>query len=82
MDVNVDVAHLIGIKLSATQLNLVTTDLRARILSERTVPLAATDPVTVTGIITQAVKEETRADPSICAIGSAWPARCRHAREL
>ena len=69
MDVNVDVAHLIGIKLSATQLNLVTTDLRARILSERTVPLAATDPVTVTGVITQAVKEETRADPSICAIG-------------
>jgi predicted NBD/HSP70 family sugar kinase len=69
MDINVDVAHLIGIKLSATQLNLVTTDLRARILSDRTVPLPATDPATVTDIITQVVKEETRADPSICAIG-------------
>lgn len=30
MDVNVDLAHLVGIKLSATQLNLVTTGLRAR----------------------------------------------------
>ena len=39
-----DLAHLVGIKLSATQLNLVTTDMRARILSDRTISLEMTDP--------------------------------------
>jgi predicted NBD/HSP70 family sugar kinase len=69
LDVNVDLAHLVGIKLSATQLNLVTTDLRARILSERTVPMSATDPETVTATIAEVVSQQISTDPSICAVG-------------
>ena len=69
LDVNVDLAHLVGIKLSATQLNLVTTDLRARILSERTVPMSATDPESVTATIAEVVSQQVSIDPSICAVG-------------
>ena len=69
LDVNVDLAHLVGIKLSATKLNLVTTDLRARILSERTVPMSATDPETVTATIAEVVSQQISTDPSICAVG-------------
>ena len=69
MDVNADFAHLVGIKLSATQLNLVTTDMRARILSDRTIPLVVTDPSSVTDVIARAVDEETAADPAIRVVG-------------
>ena len=69
MDVNVDLAHLVGIKLSATQLNLVTTDMRARILSDRTISLAATDPQSVTDVIATAVSEEVDGDPAIRVVG-------------
>jgi predicted NBD/HSP70 family sugar kinase len=69
MDVNVDLAHLVGIKLSATQLNLVTTDMRARILSDRTIPLVATDPGSVTEVIARVVDEEVRSDPAIRVVG-------------
>ena len=69
MDVNVDAAHLVGIKLSADQLNLVTTDLRANLLSERTVQLPRTDPQSVVSTIAEAVDEEHRNDSTICAVG-------------
>jgi len=69
MDVNVDQAHLVGIKLSAGQLNLVTTDLRAKLLTERTVPLPATDPRSVVATIAEVVDAEHATDPSICAVG-------------
>lgn len=69
MDVNVDLAHLVGIKLSATQLNLVTTDMRAGILSDRTIPLVATDPASVTEVIARVVDEEVRSDPAIRVVG-------------
>src|SRR6476646_10130396 len=69
MDVNVDLAHLVGIKLSADRFNLVTTDLRANLLSERTVALPKTDPQSVVSTIAAAVDTEHRADPSICAVG-------------
>ena len=69
MDVNTDLAHLVGIKLSATQLNLVTTDMRARILSDRTIPLGLTDPGSVTDVIARAVDDEVAADPGIRAVG-------------
>lgn len=69
MDVNVDLAHLVGIKLSGGQLNLVTTDLRARLLAERSVPLTRTDPESVVATIAEAVADEVRLDPSICAVG-------------
>ena len=69
MDVNVDLAHMVGIKLSATQLNLVTTDMRARILSDRTIPLGATDPISVTDVIARAVAEEVETDAAIRVVG-------------
>ena len=69
MDVNVDLAHLVGIKLSATQLNLVTTDMRARILSDRVIPLTDTDAFSVTEVIAHAVEEEVMADPAIRVVG-------------
>ena len=69
MDVNVDLAHLVGIKLSGGQLNLVTTDLRGKLLTEHWVPLADTDPETVVATIAEAVAERERSDPSICAVG-------------
>ena len=69
MDVDTDIAHLVGIKLSATQLNLVTTDMRARILSDRTIPLLVTDPSAVTDVIAGEVAAETAADPAIRVVG-------------
>ena len=69
MDVDTDIAHLVGIKLSATQLNLVTTDMRARILSDRTIPLVVTDPSAVTDVIAREVAAETAADPAIRVVG-------------
>ncbi len=69
LDVNVDLAHLVGIKLSSGQLNVVRTDLRARLLSERTLPLLATDPASVSDTIAEAVADEVIADPRVCALG-------------
>jgi predicted NBD/HSP70 family sugar kinase len=69
MDVNADLAHLVGIKLSAGQLNLVTTDLRAKLLTERTVPLPASDPQSVVATIAEVVDAAHAGDRSICAVG-------------
>lgn len=69
MDVNVDIAHLAGIKLSAGQLNMVTTDLRARLLTERTVPLPASDPESVADTIASVLDQACRTDPRVCAVG-------------
>lgn len=69
MDVNTDLAHLVGVKLSADQLNLVTTDLRAALLSERTVPLTVSDPAVVISTIVEGVEQAVRVDPRIGAIG-------------
>ncbi len=69
MDVNTDLAHLVGIKVSADQLNLVTTDLRAILLTERTVALPASDPEAVIAAIVAGVENATDADPRIGAVG-------------
>ncbi len=69
MDVSVDRAHLIGIKLSAGQLNLVTTDLRARVLTDRTVRLPASDPESVVSAIAEVVAQAREEDGTVCAIG-------------
>lgn len=47
MDVNVDLAHLVGIKLSATQFDIVSTDLRAKPLTQEVVPIPDTRPEAV-----------------------------------
>ena len=70
MDVNVDQAHLIGIKLSAGQLDSVTTDLRGRILlTERTVPLTGTNPQSVVDTIAAVIDDASRDDDTLCAVG-------------
>ncbi len=69
MDISVDQAHLIGIKLSAGQLNMVTTDLRATLLTDRTVTLPASDPESVVAAIAEAVEQARDADHTLCAIG-------------
>ncbi len=69
MVVNVNAGHLIGIKLSAGQLDLVTTDLRAKVLSERTITLDSADPRSVVTTISDVVDDIHRSDPSICAVG-------------
>ncbi|MGS0685349.1 ROK family protein [Nakamurella sp. GG22] len=69
MDVNVDQAHLIGIKLSAGQLDSVTTDLRGRLLTERTVALTGSDPQTVVDTIATVIDDAARDDDTICAVG-------------
>jgi len=69
MDVNVDVAHLIGIKLLPDALHVVTTDLRARVLTQRRLPLASKHPDAVTEAITAVVDTSSRADPLLRAVG-------------
>lgn len=69
MDVNVDLAHLVGIKLSADQFDLVTTDLRARVLTQQLVPIDDTAPDAVIGAVAAQVAATTAADPAIAAIG-------------
>lgn len=69
MDVNASVAHLIGIKVSTDRLDIVTTDLRARLLTERQKALPATDPRAVTDTIAAVVREEVARDATVCAVG-------------
>ncbi len=69
MEINVDHGHLIGINLTASEIHLVRTDLRATVLATQYLPIAATDPASVAGQIVSAVSAERRLDPSIMAIG-------------
>ena len=69
MDVNVDAAHLIGIKLSAGDLNLVRTDMRSTVLNQRTVPLPSRDIQDVVDVIAAAIEAERAIDPSVAAAG-------------
>jgi len=69
MDVNLDSAHFIGIKVSADRLNLMSTDMRARPLQERVVPLTGTDPESVVATVADCVADLSGADPLISALG-------------
>lgn len=69
MEVNVDRAHLLGFKLSAQQIDVVRTDLRATILHQRTLPLTGTSPEVVVDAIVDAVNDEIAVDPLVSSIG-------------
>jgi len=69
MDVNVDAAHLIGIKLSSGDLNLVRTDMRSTVLNQRTVPLPSRQIADVVSVIAATIDDERAADPSVAAVG-------------
>jgi len=69
MDVNVDLTHLLGIKITADRLNLITTDLRARPLTEWDVALPGTDPDSVMTVLAGCVADATQADPLVSAVG-------------
>ena len=69
MDVNVDAAHLVGIKLLAGEINLVRTDLRSTLLDHRIIPLD-TQPVEATlDRIAQVVLAEVAVDPLVATVG-------------
>lgn len=69
MDVNVDAAHLVGIKLLAGEINLVRTDLRCATLDHRTFPLKALPVEAAIDQIASAVLAQTAADSSVAAVG-------------
>jgi len=70
MDVNVDAAHLIGIKLLAGEINLVRTDMRSTVLAHRTIGLPPLPTPTVAiDQITDAIRAEVAADPLVATIG-------------
>lgn len=69
MDVNVDLAHFVGVKLSADQFDLVSTDLRAKPLTESVFPIRDTASEVVIGNVAERVLEVAAADPLITAVG-------------
>src|SRR5690349_12768156 len=69
MDVNVDLAHLIGIKLSADQFDMVSTDLRAKALTQSVVPIADSRPDAVITAMADHIVAATAADPLVAAVG-------------
>lgn len=69
MDVNVDLAHLIGIKLSADQFDTVSTDLRAKALTQSVVPIPDSRPDAVIGAVVDHIVAATADDPLVAAVG-------------
>ncbi len=69
MEINVDHGHLIGINLTASEIHLVRTDLRATVLAARYLPISAGEPTSVAEQVISAVLEQRRIDPSILAVG-------------
>ena len=69
MDVNVDLSHLIGIKLSADQFDTVSTDLRAKALTQSVVPIPDSRPDAVIAAMADHISAATAADPLVSAVG-------------
>jgi predicted NBD/HSP70 family sugar kinase len=69
MDVNVDAAHFIGIKLLAGEINLVRTDMRSTVLAHRALPLPTPSVQVAIDQIADAVLEEVVADPLVATVG-------------
>ena len=69
MDVNVDAAHLVGVKLLAGEINMVRTDLRCTVLDRRTIPLEALPVDVAVDQIADAVLAQMAADPLVAAVG-------------
>lgn len=69
MDVNVDLAHLVGIKLSADQFDTVSTDLRAKALTQDVVSIPDSRPEAVVAAMADHIVAATEADPLVAAVG-------------
>lgn len=69
MDVNVDLAHLIGIKLSADQFDAVSTDLRAKALTQSVVSIPDSRPDAVVAAMADHILAARAADPLVAAVG-------------
>jgi predicted NBD/HSP70 family sugar kinase len=69
MDVNVDAAHLIGIKLLGGEINLVRTDMRSTVLAHRTIELPTGSVQAAIDEIADAVLTEEAADPLVATVG-------------
>jgi predicted NBD/HSP70 family sugar kinase len=69
VDVNVDRAHLIGIKLSNGSMNMVRTNMRGAILAETTTPLASNNVDDVVDTVVEAVATECAGDEVVAAVG-------------
>ncbi|AZI56824.1 ROK family transcriptional regulator [Nakamurella antarctica] len=69
VELNVDKGHLVGINLTATELRVARTDLRATVLFEQVIPIGANDPASVADLIAQVTTEQIAVDPSVFAVG-------------
>ena len=69
VDVNVDRLHLLGVKLSSGSMTLARTDLRAKILAERSVALQSNDVNAVTDALINEIQAEVAADGRVAAVG-------------
>ncbi len=69
VDVNVDRLHLLGVKLSSGSMTLARTDLRAKILAERSVALQSNDVNAVTDTLVNEIQAEVAADGRVAAVG-------------
>lgn len=68
MDVNVDRAHVVGVKLLGGEMDVVRTDMRAQLLSQRVIPFDGTLD-DVLKILIDAVQEEIELDPLVACLG-------------
>ena len=69
VDVNVDRLHLLGVKLSSGSMNLARTDMRAKILAERSVALPSNDVNAVMDVLVDEIQAEIAADDRVRAVG-------------
>jgi len=69
MDINVDAAHMIGIKLLAGEINMVRTDMRSTVLDHRTIPLTDVPVQANIDLIAEAVLAEMDVDPMVATVG-------------
>ncbi|MEP6563196.1 MAG: ROK family transcriptional regulator [Nakamurella sp.] len=69
MDVNVDAAHFIGIKLLPGEINLVRTDMRSTVLGHRTIALPTQPVEAAIDQIATAVLAEVAVDPLVATVG-------------
>jgi predicted NBD/HSP70 family sugar kinase len=69
MDVNVDRAHLVGVKLLGGEMDVVRTDMRAQLLSQRVIPFGGSGFDDVLRLIVEAVAREKELDPLVASLG-------------
>lgn len=69
LDVNADAVHLVGVKLTDTEMTVARTDMRSRVLEHRSVQLSGTAVDAVVDAVVREVREQLEADSSVAAAG-------------